>query len=171
MRAAKLQEALLDTVIPILAWNTLISATIMGGVYFAFSTFMMPSLDALGSTHGMEAMQSINKVIVRSLFLPVFFVGTLTSAAVAVVGLYDMGRPGAVMLVAGGALYFFGMFVVTVVGNVPLNNALENEKPGSQAGDVMWLRYLAAWVRWNHVRTLSCLASTICLVSAIDRLG
>ena len=75
------------------------------------------------------------------------------------------------MLVAGGALYFFGMFVVTVVGNVPLNNALENEKPGSQAGDVMWSRYLAAWVRWNHVRTLSCLASTICLVSAIDRLG
>lgn len=36
--------------------------------------------------------------------------------------------------------------------NVPLNDRLARVEPAS--ADVAWPAYVAAWLRWNHVRTV-----------------
>ena len=45
-----------------------IGAGLMAGIYFAFSSFIMRSLDRLGAANAADAMNAINEVILRSWF-------------------------------------------------------------------------------------------------------
>ena len=71
------------------------------------------------------------------------------------------------MMLAGGALYVLGMFVVTVVRNVPLNNALEAADPSSPDGAAIWSRYLREWTTWNHVRTIASTAACAAFIAVL----
>ena len=127
-------------------WFSIVSVAIMAGVYFTFSAFVMRSLDAIEAPAGMKAMQSINRIIVKSAFLPIFFASTLVCAALAVRA---------------------SMFGVTLVGNVPLNNTLEATPAEGPEAQAIWAMYMRQWTRWNHARTLSCTASLVFLVLAM----
>lgn len=153
----------------ILLWFSAIACALLGGVYFAFSAFIMAALREAGQS-GVNAMNAINRVILRSLFMPLFFGTTLSSAALAVIGILKFSDPRAPWLIAGGLLYVLGMFVVTVLFNVPLNNALMNVTAESRTGTAIWNDYLRRWTRWNHVRTASCLAAAVAFVWAL-RMG
>lgn len=117
---------------PSLFWFSAIGCGLMAGVYFAFSTFVMTALGRIGQAQGIAAMNAINVEIVRSLFMPFFLGTTLTSAALAVIALLRWNEPGAIAMLAGGVLYVLGMFVVTMVFNVPLNDALAAVEPSSR---------------------------------------
>lgn len=57
---------------------TLLSALgcgLVGGVFFAFSTFVMKALAALSPPQGIAAMKSINIAVLNPMFLG-FFLGT-----------------------------------------------------------------------------------------------
>ena len=99
-------------------------AGLMAGVYFAFSCFIVNAFDELGSLRAADAMNSINRVILRSAFMFVFFGSTLLYAILGLVALVDtdFANRGLLMLTSG--LYIMGMFLCTVVFNVPLNNQL-----------------------------------------------
>ncbi len=152
----------------ILLWVSAISVGLMAGVYFTFSAFIMRSLDAIEAPAGMLAMQSINRIIVKSSFLPIFFGSTLACAALAVIAVIDLATAGAIWMLIGGVLYVVGMFVVTVAGNVPLNNRLEAAAAGGPEGSAMWAEYMTKWTAWNHVRTLACTGSLLFLILAIS---
>ena len=156
-----------EMTITILLLFSALSVGLMAGVYFTFSVFVMRSLDALEMPAGMIAMQSINRIIQRSLFLPLFFVSSLTCLALVVLGVMRWGEPGAWQMATGGALYVIGMLVVTVAGNVPLNNALDAVDANSAEAEAMWRRYMQRWLPWNHVRSISCAISMGLLISAI----
>ena len=148
-------------------WFAAIGAGLMAGVYFAFSAFVMTALARMPEAEGIGAMQSINRVIVRSLFMPLFFATTIASLALAVVAVWRWGEPGAVAMFAGGVTYVVGMFLCTAVCNVPLNNALDAVDPaGVEAGDA-WRHYLKVWTRWNHVRTVACTLACGLFIAAI----
>ncbi|MEP2988197.1 MAG: anthrone oxygenase family protein [Parasphingorhabdus sp.] len=153
--------------ITILLWFSALSVGIMAGVYFTFSVFVMRSLDALEMPMGMIAMQSINRIIQKSLFLPLFFVSSLACLILMVLGVMRWDEPGAWQMATGGALYVVGMLVVTIAGNVPLNNALEAVNANGADGEAMWRRYMQRWLPWNHVRTVSCTISMGLLIGAI----
>ena len=70
-------------------------------------------------------------------------------------------------LLAGGLLYFLGSVVVTIVCNVPLNNAIARADPASADGARVWQHFLSAWTRWNHVRTVTALAAAATLTLAL----
>ncbi|MEM6584300.1 MAG: anthrone oxygenase family protein [Pseudomonadota bacterium] len=148
-------------------WFSIVSVAIMAGVYFTFSAFVMRSLDAIEAPAGMMAMQSINRIIVQSAFLPIFFASTLVCAALAVRASFDWAAPGALWAAVGGALYVVGMFGVTLVGNVPLNNTLEATPADGPEAKAIWAMYMRQWTRWNHARTLSCIVSLVFLVLAM----
>lgn len=117
-----------------LLWFNAIGCGVMAGVYFTFSTFVMTALARTSPAAGIAAMNSINLVIVRSLFMPLFMATTLSAAALAVLALLRWSEPGALAMLLGGALYVLGMFIVTIIFNVPLNDALAAADPGSAAG-------------------------------------
>ena len=81
--------------------------------------------------------------------------------------LFRWDEPGAALLLAGGVLYVVGMFVVTAVFNVPLNNALMAVEPASAEAASLWARYLMDWTWWNHVRTVASTAAFALFVAAL----
>lgn len=156
----------MSTLVTILLWFSAVACGLMAGLYFAFSTFIMQALATIDRAAGAAAMNAINRVIQRSLFMPLFLGSSLSSLALAAIGLFDCCVPGATLMLAGGLIYFVGMFVVTMRFNVPLNNALAAIDPGSDTA--IWTNYLDRWTRWNHVRTVS---STVALVLFIVAIG
>ena len=150
-----------------LLWFSAVGCGLLAGLYLAFSTFIMTALDRIGQAAGITAMNAINVTIVQSLFMPFFLGTTATSAALAVIALFRWDEPGATVMVAGGALYVLGMFIVTVIFNVPLNNALAAVDPAGSEAASLWARYLIDWTWWNHVRTISSSVACALFIAAI----
>jgi uncharacterized membrane protein len=152
-------------------WSCALGCGLMAGLYFAFSTFIMTALERIPQSQGITAMQSINRVILRSLFMVLFFGTTLVSAGLAAFAVIVIwGSPAAMVLLAAGIIYVVGMFVCTTVFNVPLNNALDAVDPASTEATPVWQRYLSRWTLWNHVRTVSsAIASALYIVALLGR--
>ncbi len=150
-----------------LAWVMAISAGLMSGTYLAFSVVIMKSLATLEPAQGIEAMNAINRVILKTAFMPLFFVSTIIALLMVVTGLWFWGEPGGMRAIAGGLIYFFGMFVSTAAMNVPMNNALAKVSGSSEEAVRTWKDYLVRWTRWNTSRTI---ASAATLIISIDLL-
>lgn len=146
-----------------------ITTALIGGVFLAFSSFVMPALARLAPAEGIRAMQSINILAVRSTFLA-WFLGTAAICLIAgAMALTHLHTPAGLFLLLGAAAYLLGCFLVTVVGNVPLNNALAAIDPAAPASAETWSHYLTVWTRWNHLRTIACaLASALCIASLVS---
>jgi uncharacterized membrane protein len=158
---------MLQISVTVLLWFSAIGCGLLAGLYFAFSAFIMTALGRIGQTAGIAAMNAINVAIVQSLFLPIFLGTTITSAALAIVALLRWEGPAAMWMLSGGVVYVFGMFVVTMLFNVPLNNALAATDPASPDAASLWARYLTDWTWWNHVRTVSSTAACALFIAAI----
>lgn len=156
-------ERLLQTV----TFVSVLGTGLIAGIFFAFSTFVMAALGRLPSANGISAMQSINVAVLNPLFLGVFMGTAVLCLALALSAIMRWSEPGAAYLLAGSALYVIGTFVVTIALNVPLNDELAavNPQNGDAAG--VWVRYLADWTMWNHVRTGAALIASACLIKAL----
>ena len=138
---------------------------LMAGVFFTFSTFVMTALARLPSEQGIAAMQSINVVVINPSFGGAFF-GTATACVLlAVIALVRRRMSGAAWLLVGSVLYLAGTFAVTIVFNVPLNDALAAVQPASAEG--LWTRYVATWTIWNHVRTAAAFLASASFIVAL----
>jgi uncharacterized membrane protein len=145
---------------------TLLSALgtgLIAGAFFAFSTFVMKALGRLAPPQGIAAMQSINVVVINPWFLGVFAGTAVACLVLGISSLLTWHSPGAGYLLAGSLLYVAGTFLVTIVFNVPRNNALAAVDPASAEGARLWADYLRSWTAWNHVRTVAALAAAALL--------
>ncbi|NVK54206.1 MAG: DUF1772 domain-containing protein [Alteromonadaceae bacterium] len=123
-----------------------ITVGLMAGVYVAFSVIVMPALKQVDAENGATVMQIINRDIVSSVFMFLFWLSSLLSLFLLVVSQQ--------WIVKGGcALYLVGMLGVTAVFNVPLNKQLEAVTPHTKL--MVWRRYLTRWCWWNHCRTVT----------------
>jgi uncharacterized membrane protein len=138
---------------------------LVAGVFFAFSSFVMPALGRLPPAQAIASMQSINVLAVTPAFMTALF-GTAAACLALVVWAAVSADEWSVA--AGGALYLVGTAGVTIAANVPLNDRLAGlHADGPHAVDV-WVEYLTKWTRWNHLRTVAALAAAVLLTIALD---
>jgi len=156
-----------DDLIFILRLVSALGCGLMTGLFFAFSVAVMKALARLPSAEGIAAMQSINVAIINPLFLAVFFGTAAACVLVMIASLLRWHDPGAVYLLIGGALYLIGTFFVTLVFNVPKNNALASVAPANPGSASLWTDYLSKWTAWNHVRAAAALAAAALLTIAL----
>jgi uncharacterized membrane protein len=105
-------------------------------------------------------MQSINAVILSPWFLTSFFRTAsvcLILVITAIVNMHD--ETAALYRFAASVIYIAGVLAITMVRNVPLNNALAVVDPASAGGARLWTHYLKTWTLWNHARTAASLAA------------
>jgi len=143
--------------------GTALASGLVGGVLYAFSSFVMPGLKRLPPAQGMAAMQSINVTAVRPGLMVPFFGTMIASVAVAITAIADWDPTTSVWLLAGAATYVFGTFAMTGLYHVPRNNALAATRIDAPEIESVWARYLKDWTRWNHFRTLAALAAAVLL--------
>ena len=139
----------------------------IGGVFFAFSAFVMNALARLPAAQGIAAMQSINVAVINPWFLSVFLGTAAACIGLAISALSNWQEPGATFILAGSLLYVAGTFGVTMACNVPLNDALAAMDASSDDGAKLWRRYVSRWTAWNHVRTLAAFAAALVLTMAL----
>jgi uncharacterized membrane protein len=142
----------------------------MGGVFFAFSSFVMKALATLPAPQGIAAMQSINIAAITPLFIAALFGTAAICALLIIYALPLWRRPGVSYLLLGGLLYLVGVMLTTIVFNVPLNNLLERVEPVSPDGARIWAAYLSSWTAWNHVRAVSAILAAAAFTIALGRL-
>ncbi|TPL78661.1 DUF1772 domain-containing protein [Mesorhizobium sp. B2-3-13] len=145
--------------LPILTFIAALGAGVVGGVFFAFSNFVMPAFARLPAAGGIAAMNSINVTVITPMFMTALF-GTGLVCIVLIAGaLIGWNQPGSFWLLAGALIYLVGNPIVTMVFNVPLNDALAAVDPASSNGAAVWTSFLRNWVMWNHVRTVTAIVA------------
>jgi len=140
---------------------------IIAGVFFAFSSFVMNALARLPPAEGMAAMQSINVAVLNPLFMIAFLGMAAACVLLTISSLLRWHVPGAAYLLVGSVFYLVGSLLVTVVFNVPMNEALASVAPEDPAGARLWASYVTNWTSWNHIRTAASLAAAASLTIAL----
>jgi uncharacterized membrane protein len=155
---------------PIIVGLTLLAALgsgLVGGVFFAFSAFIMSALGRIPPDQGIAAMQSINVAVLNPWFFTAFFGTAGVCVVLAVFALFAWNEPGAIVPLAGAVLYLLGTILVTIRCNVPLNRALAAVRSASPEGVETWTRYQTPWTAWNHVRMAASLAAAALFIIAL----
>ncbi|GAA2411104.1 anthrone oxygenase family protein [Streptomyces coeruleofuscus] len=140
---------------------------LVAGVFCGFSTFVMRGLATLPPAQGAAAMNAINVAAVTPPFMVVFLGSAVLCAVIAVVTFVLWPDEGTVELLVGSALYLFGSFGLTMVANVPRNDALAGLEPGSPEAAAYWPVYVREWTMWNHVRTAASAGAAVAYVLAL----
>src|SRR5581483_9902158 len=157
---------MIDSYVRVLTIIAAVGAGISGGVFFAFSTFVMKALGRLPAAQAISAMNAINKAAPAPLFMLALFGTAAVGIALSVVALRHLDQRWAAYLLAATALYLICV-VLTVVYHVPRNNALALVDPTAPGAAQTWAHYLSSWTAWNHVRTLSALAGATTFILAL----
>ena len=142
----------------------IISFGFIGGVYFAFSFFVMQSLNKVSHPEAIRTMNSINSVILKSPFMFLFFFSSFIAFIIFLENmiLYKLiSNEGFASIV-----FLIGMFLCTAIKNVPLNNKLADFDLNDSTSnpEIEWNDYYKNWIKWNHIRTTSCFLSMVLLL-------
>jgi uncharacterized membrane protein len=151
----------------LLTWASALGSGLIAGVFYAFSSFVMPALRRLPAAQGIAAMQSINRMALTPPFLSIFIGTALACVALAAASIWtgSHGSHGGLRLRwAGCAAYLVGTFLVTLLCNVPRNDALAKIDAMSASGAEYWQLYLSEWTAWNHVRGAAALIALVLLI-------
>ncbi len=146
---------------------TALGCGLVAGIFFAFSSFVMPALKRLPSAEGIAAMQSIIVLAVTPVFMTALFGTAAACLGLVVWAVISWGEPSATLVFSAGALYLVGAIGVTMARNVPLNNGLAKLHPRGVEAKGRWDRFLTKWTAWNHVRTVTALAAAALLTVAL----
>lgn len=161
---------MIQALMPWLLWSTALGCALMAGVYFAFSSFVMRAFAALTVGGGIAAMQAVNRVILNSSFMTLFFGTTIASAVLLVLSLMGGVIGIALPVIVGAVLYLCCMFASTAIFNVPLNNRLADAPIDEDLAATLWDQYLDRWTRWNHLRTAASTGSAALYLYAAAQL-
>ena len=151
----------MDQLIPVVGTMALLGSALVGGIFFAFSSFIMKALAAVPSAEGIGAMQLINVVVINPSFLGAFFGTAVLSLVAGGLALAGWGTPSASYLLGGALFYLVGNILVTMFGNVPLNNQLAAVSATDPGAHEVWKHYLDRWVMWNNVRTAAAMVAAL----------
>ncbi|WP_027945751.1 DUF1772 domain-containing protein [Amycolatopsis taiwanensis] len=144
-----------------------VGAGAAGGVFFAFSTFVMTGLRELPPNQAIGAMQAINRGAPRSAWFMALL--GVTAVVALVVGIRSLGRlsaPSSWLVLAGCVLYL-ACLVVLAAYHVPHNDALALVDANAAGAEAEWNSYFTGWVAWNHVRTLTALGGSALFTLAL----
>jgi uncharacterized membrane protein len=147
---------------------TVIAYALVGGVFLAFSDFIMRSLANTGGVGGVETMQVINREVFRWIFMTLFLGLAPVSLVVAGYSVVNLATPASMLIALAGLVYLVGCFGVTIAFNVPMNESLAKMDLASSATRDYWMDiYVPRWTLWNTVRTGACVVSALSLLFSL----
>lgn len=152
----------------------IISVLLLGliaGLFYSYSCSVNPGLGRLADTEYLRAMQSINKAILNPWFF-IIFIGTLLLLPLSTWLAYKSTGTDQTfyLLLAASIVYTVGVFGVTGMGNVPLNEGLARFNiEGATLQEINAQRHAfeSPWNRLNLVRTCANLLSLLLALIAV----
>jgi uncharacterized membrane protein len=132
------------------------------GLFYSYSCSVNVGLKSLQDSEYLRAMQSINRAILNPYFF-ISFIGVLAVYPFALYRVYtNLAIPSFYFLAAAAVIYLAGVFGVTIFGNVPLNNQLDQFSiSGASTTEITAMRtaFEKPWNNFHAIRTIACLIS------------
>lgn len=148
---------------------TLLLATLFtglsAGLCFTWTNAITPGIGRIDDIGYLQAFQHMNRTIVNPLFLLIFLTPFLFSAFGAF--LLRLQSNLFWLLVAAAIIYFVGLVLVTIMGNIPLNEILDKTDLSNisleNARDLRD-RFEIKWNNLHLIRTISAAISFTLLI-------
>ncbi|MEM6768925.1 MAG: anthrone oxygenase family protein [Bacteroidota bacterium] len=125
------------------------------GLFYAWMVSVIPGTRKLIDRPYLKSMQSINREILNPAFFLIFF-GSPVMLGISTIQHWGVGQVYWLLL-AATVVYLLGTLGVTILGNVPLNNALDSLDLASlQEDNLQEFRkmYEGKWNRFHFIRTV-----------------
>lgn len=147
---------------------SVIACGLVAGVFLTFSDFVMRSLDGAKTSAGIQAMQIINREVFKTVFMVLLLGWSALSPLLVIYAWFYLTGTAATLVMAGGLAYLIGVFIVSMVFNVPMNKRLDAlEFTSPQAAQYWKTQYVPRWTFWNYVRAISSAAAATCFLIAL----
>lgn len=151
---------------------TLFAATLLigltAGLCFTWGNAVTPGIGQLDNLTYLQAFQKMNRSIENPLFFAVFFGSFLVGIAAIFANKGVSPEHFRLVSIAVG-IYFIGVVLVTITGNVPLNQVLDKtDLVQSSAEQLQALRdrFEQPWNRFHLIRVIASILSFSLLVIA-----
>lgn len=146
---------------------------LIAGLFYSYSCSVNPGLSRLADKEYLAAMQSINKAILNPWFF-LSFMGTLILMPVCTWLYYKVEMPDLsfYLLLTATILYIIGVFGVTGLGNVPLNEMLDKiNLSTATAAELKHLRtgFEMPWNKLHNIRMVCNIIALMLLLASIIR--
>ena len=137
-------------------------AGLMAGFFFAYTFSVNSGLGKLNDIAYLSAMQKINRAVLNPIFY-LCFLGPLLLLPIATIQQYNVNNLRFICLIVASIAYIVGVFFITGIKNVPLNNKLDSLDLSTASAQLiaeMRSEFEKPWTFWNNIRTI---AATITL--------
>ncbi len=138
------------------------------GLCFTWGNAVTPGIGQLDNLGYLQAFQKMNRSIENPLFFAVFFGSFALGIAAAFINKTVSPEHYRLILVAMG-IYFVGVILITVLGNVPLNQMLDKTdlaKSGETELGMLRNQFENPWNRYHLIRVIAAMVSFALLVIA-----
>lgn len=143
---------------------------LIAGLFYGYDCSVIKGLGNLPDPEYFSAFKSINRAILNPYFF-LSFMGTLLVLPIAAWLSYkDGSTTSCYFLSAATLVYIAGVFGVTMLGNVPLNNLVDrfDITTASQADiQAMRQKFEMSWNRLNHIRTYANILSFLLAILSL----
>lgn len=141
----------------ILPLTSLLMTAAIFGFFYAWVCSTMWGLDAADPAVAIKAMQAMNASVRNAVFFPAFFLTPVVLGLTAALLVRCGQRGAAIWFALAAGVYLLGGFVVTVMVNVPMNQALAKVivPATTEAAQEIWQDYSGRWQFWNQLRTVA----------------
>jgi uncharacterized membrane protein len=138
------------------------------GLCFTWSNAVTPGIGRLDNIGFLKAFQAMNRAIINPKFMIVFMGPTILLFLNAY--LFRISNTIFWLFFVAAILFFIGIGLVTIFGNVPLNEILDaSNLEALSKGELQALRdnFEQSWNRWHNIRTITSFTSFIFLIMGI----
>ncbi len=139
----------------------------MAGIFFTWTNAVKPGIGTLDDMTYMKAFQAMNRLILNPLFYVVFILPVLTISISTYMSFGSTKLYVFELFLLSTLLYVLGVFLITILGNIPLNDLLENtdlEKISLTELSDLRGKIENKWNNFNLIRTVSSFISFLLLV-------
>lgn len=142
---------------------------IMAGIFFTWSNAVTPGIGRLSDLNYLKALQAMNRAILNLPFY-ILFIGPVVSLILTTSLFYNSPSTSTFQyLLVASLVYIVGVFLVTILGNIPLNELLDQSNLSDLSLEELHsLRQKIEhqWNNFNWIRTLTSIFSFVLLLMA-----
>ena len=158
--------------------NMAISALVLltglsAGLCFTWTNTVTPGIGRLGDLGYLQSFQQMNRTILNPAFLVVFF-GPFFLNLVTIYLFKDSSNTIVLLLITATAFYFLGVILITIFGNVPLNEMLDKvDLSTTSIDELRQLRekFEVKWNRLHFIRTVKDILSFILVTASLLKIS
>jgi len=143
----------------IMLFIAILLSGLLAGIFFTWTNAVTPGIGKLEDLAYLQVFQHMNRAILNPLFF-IIFMGALLFPATSAYYYKSNSKLIFRLLIIATTIYFIGVFIVTIIGNLPLNDLIDKSILESLSKtEIIELREKYE-MKWNSLHLIRTITST-----------